>query len=82
MKIKPRTKKLVSNQFHPGYELNSRVFVLTNDSKLLISGAHWDNSLRVFSLSKNRNVAHFFQHSGKFRYFKIKLCKFQALKFD
>lgn len=62
-----RTKKSISSQFDPNFELNSRIFVLTNDSKLLISGAHWDNSLRVFSLSKNRNVAHLFQHSGNLR---------------
>ena len=65
-----RTKKSIAGPFDPNYEVDSKLFVLTHDSKLLISGGHWDNSLRVFSLSKYRNIAQIYQHSS-IKFYKI-----------
>lgn len=59
-----KTKKSIAGPFDPNYEISGRSFILTHDSKLLISGGHWDNSLRVFSLAKYRNIAQIFQHSS------------------
>lgn len=65
--LNERTKKSVSGPFDPNFELDYKAFVLTHDSKLLISGGHWDNSLRVFSLSKYRNIAQIYQHSSNIK---------------
>ena len=72
---KKRTKKSIAGPFDPNLDSMNRLFVLTHDSKLLITGGHWDNSLRVFSLTKYRNVAQIYQHSSNliiylFEYFK------------
>ncbi|CAF0785781.1 unnamed protein product [Brachionus calyciflorus] len=62
--LNERTKKSISGPFDPNLEIDYKLFVLTHDSKLLISGAHWDNSIRVFSFSKYRNIAQLYQHSN------------------
>ena len=41
------------------------MFAVTHDFKLLISGGHWDNSLRIYSLTKYRTISQIYQHHGK-----------------
>lgn len=60
-----RTTRKISGPFQPGQEVTSKLFVVTHDAKLLISAGHWDNSMRVFHLSKNKTVSHIIKHTGK-----------------
>jgi WD40 repeat protein len=62
--LSDKSKKSVAGPFDSQFEIDQRNFVLTHDSKLLITGGHWDNSLRVFSLTKYRNIAHIYQNSN------------------
>lgn len=64
--LSEKTKKSIAGPFDPNHEIDNRLFILTHDSKLLITAGHWDNSLRVFSLTKYRNICHIYQHSGKY----------------
>ena len=54
-------KKLPST-FAPGLPLTSQLFVVTQDGKHIVSGGHWDNSLRIYSIRKGRNVASVVRH--------------------
>ena len=61
--LSDKTKKSLAGPFAPDHEIDARLFILTHDSKLLITAGHWDNSLRVFSLSKYRTIGQIYQHS-------------------
>ncbi len=61
--LSDKTKKSIAGPFEPNNEITTSLFILTHDSKLLISGGHWDNSLRVFSMSKFRTVGQIYEHS-------------------
>lgn len=39
--------------------------MVSHDGKLLFSGGHWDNSLRVTSLVKGKTVGQHIRHMGK-----------------
>ncbi|KAG1669663.1 Neurobeachin-like protein 1 [Nymphon striatum] len=58
-----KTTRKISGPFQPGLEVTSKLFVVTQDAKLLISAGHWDNSIRVFHLSKNKTVSHIIKHT-------------------
>lgn len=38
---------------------------MSHDAKLLFSGGHWDNSIRVTSLTKGKVMAQHIRHMGK-----------------
>ncbi|XP_063308911.1 neurobeachin-like protein 2 isoform X7 [Pelobates fuscus] len=57
-----KTQRLVSGPFALGTELSSKTLVVSHDAKLLFSGGHWDNSLRVTSLSKGKVIGHITRH--------------------
>lgn len=46
-------------------EITPKLFVVSHDAKLLFSGGHWDNSIRVMSLTKGKLVAEHIRHMGK-----------------
>lgn len=46
-------------------EVTAGLFVVSHDGKLLFSGGHWDNSLRVTSLLKGRTVGQHVRHMGE-----------------
>lgn len=48
----------------PGLNVTSKMFALSHDAKLLFSCGHWDNSLRVYSIARNKQLAHIVQHRG------------------
>ncbi|KAH0621661.1 hypothetical protein JD844_023204 [Phrynosoma platyrhinos] len=50
----PKTQRSVSGPFAPGLEITPKLFVVSHDAKLLFSGGHWDNSIRVTSLTKGK----------------------------
>ena len=71
--LNEKTKKCVAGPFDPNFDIDSHIFVLSNDSKLLFTGAHWDNSLRVFSMSKYKNITQIYQHSGNQNHLNVSL---------
>lgn len=62
-----RTQRFLSGPFAPGVEVTAGLFVVSHDGKLLFSGGHWDNSLRVTSLVKGKTVGQHIRHMGKHR---------------
>ncbi|XP_072228514.1 neurobeachin-like protein 1 isoform X2 [Leuresthes tenuis] len=57
-----KTQRFLSGPFAPGMEVASELFVVSHDGKLLFSGGHWDNSLRVTSLVKGKTVGQHIRH--------------------
>uniref|UniRef100_A0A674BFJ4 Neurobeachin-like protein 2 n=1 Tax=Salmo trutta TaxID=8032 RepID=A0A674BFJ4_SALTR len=53
----PKTQRVLGGPFSPGVEVTAGLFVVSHDGKLLFSGGHWDNSLRVTSLYSNYLVS-------------------------
>lgn len=60
-----RTQRFLSEPFAPGVDITAALFVVSHDGKLLFSGGHWDNSLRVTSLVKGKTVGLHIRHMGK-----------------
>ncbi|KAL8183651.1 UNVERIFIED_CONTAM: hypothetical protein K2H54_048175 [Gekko kuhli] len=58
----PKTQRTVSGPFAPGLEITPKLFVVSHDAKLLFSGGHWDNSIRVASLAKGKLMAQHIRH--------------------
>ncbi|ETE61785.1 Neurobeachin-like protein 1, partial [Ophiophagus hannah] len=58
----PKTQRNISGPFAPGLEIISKLFVMSHDAKLLFSGGHWDNSIRVTSLTKGKVMAQHIRH--------------------
>uniref|UniRef100_H0ZHC0 Neurobeachin like 1 n=1 Tax=Taeniopygia guttata TaxID=59729 RepID=H0ZHC0_TAEGU len=56
------TTRSMSGPFAPGLEITSKLFAVSHDAKLLFSGGHWDNSLRVTSLTKGKLMGQHIRH--------------------
>ena len=59
-----RSRKQLAGPFAPGFRVTCRCFAVSHDAKFIYSAGHWDNSLRVYSISKNKTVAHITRHTG------------------
>uniref|UniRef100_A0A2I4BEJ2 Neurobeachin-like protein 2 n=1 Tax=Austrofundulus limnaeus TaxID=52670 RepID=A0A2I4BEJ2_AUSLI len=57
-----KTQRFLSGPFAPGVDVAAGLFVVSHDGKLLFSGGHWDNSLRVTSLVKGKTVGQHIRH--------------------
>uniref|UniRef100_A0A7N6A220 Neurobeachin-like protein 2 n=1 Tax=Anabas testudineus TaxID=64144 RepID=A0A7N6A220_ANATE len=57
-----KTQRFLSGPFAPGIEVAAGLFVVSHDGKLLFSGGHWDNSIRVTSLVKGKTVGQHIRH--------------------
>ncbi|CAN9498147.1 unnamed protein product [Ophioblennius macclurei] len=57
-----KTQRFLSGPFAPGVEVTAGLFVISHDGKLLFSGGHWDNSIRVTSLVKGKTVGQHIRH--------------------
>ncbi|CAG01002.1 unnamed protein product, partial [Tetraodon nigroviridis] len=57
-----KTQRFLSKPFAPGVDVTAALFVVSHDGKLLFSGGHWDNSLRVTSLVKGKTVGLLIRH--------------------
>nr|XP_046237948.1 neurobeachin-like protein 1 isoform X2 [Scatophagus argus] len=57
-----KTQRFLSGPFAPGVEVTAGLFVVSHDGKLLFSGGHWDNSIRVTSLVKSKTVGQHIRH--------------------
>uniref|UniRef100_A0A4W3HXN9 Neurobeachin-like protein 2 n=1 Tax=Callorhinchus milii TaxID=7868 RepID=A0A4W3HXN9_CALMI len=58
----PKTQRSVNGPFAPGLEMSSKLFVISHDGKLLFSAGHWDNSVRVTSVTKGKLVGQHVRH--------------------
>ncbi|XP_056156935.1 neurobeachin-like protein 1 [Lampris incognitus] len=58
----PKTQRFLLEPFSPGVVVTASLFVVSHDGKLLFSGGHWDNSLRVTSLVKGKTVGQHIRH--------------------
>uniref|UniRef100_A0A8B9BUL8 Neurobeachin like 1 n=1 Tax=Anser brachyrhynchus TaxID=132585 RepID=A0A8B9BUL8_9AVES len=56
------TTRSMSGPFAPGLEITSKLFAVSHDAKLLFSGGHWDNSIRVTSLTKGKLIGQHIRH--------------------
>ena len=50
--------------FHQSQGIHSQLFAVSLDGKLIYAGGIWDNSLRVYNVSKGKTVASVTSHSG------------------
>ncbi|MGH0117639.1 UNVERIFIED_CONTAM: hypothetical protein FKN15_041831 [Acipenser sinensis] len=57
-----KTQRCINGPFTPGLEITTKLFVVSHDGKLLFSGGHWDNSIRVTSLAKGKLVGQHIRH--------------------
>ncbi|XP_058888101.1 neurobeachin-like protein 1 isoform X1 [Acipenser ruthenus] len=57
-----KTQRCINGPFTPGLEITTKLFVVSHDGKLLFSGGHWDNSIRVTSLAKGKLVEQHIRH--------------------
>ncbi|XP_040213180.1 neurobeachin-like protein 1 isoform X2 [Rana temporaria] len=57
-----KTQRFVTGPFAPGLEVTSKLFVVSHDGKVLFSGGHWDNSIRVTSLTKGKVIGQHIRH--------------------
>ncbi|KAM9305247.1 neurobeachin-like protein 1 [Gastrophryne carolinensis] len=57
-----KTQRFVSGPLAPGLEITSKLFVVSHDGKVLFSGGHWDNSIRVTSLAKGKVIGQHISH--------------------
>ncbi|XP_040211167.1 neurobeachin-like protein 2 isoform X2 [Rana temporaria] len=69
-----KTQRFLLGPFALGAELSSRTLVVSHDAKLLFSGGHWDNSLRVTSLSKGKVIGHITRHIDVVTCLALDLC--------
>lgn len=59
-----KNRKQITGPFHPSLKLNSALFAVNLDGKLLYAGGIWDNSLKVFNLQKCKAIATVIHHKG------------------
>ncbi|XP_055341493.1 neurobeachin-like protein 1 [Paramacrobiotus metropolitanus] len=60
--VASRYTRSVAGPFHPSLTVTCNLFAVTADCKLLFYGGSWDNSLRVFNLSKGKTTAQAVHH--------------------
>ncbi|XP_033848417.3 neurobeachin-like protein 2 isoform X3 [Acipenser ruthenus] len=70
----PKTQRFLSGPLSPGVELTSKILVVSHDGKLLFSGGHWDNSLRVTALGKGKVVGQLCRHIDIVTCLALDLC--------
>ncbi|NWJ10578.1 NBEL2 protein, partial [Crypturellus undulatus] len=69
-----KTQRFLQGPFAPGADLSCRTLAVSPDGKLLFSGGHWDNSLRVTALAKGKVVAHITRHIDIVTCLALDLC--------
>ena len=58
-----RNRLTTAAPFSPSIEITSRLFAVSNDAKHIYSGAHWDYSLRIYSVLKSKTIASMVRHT-------------------
>ncbi|XP_054846873.1 neurobeachin-like protein 2 [Eublepharis macularius] len=69
-----KTKRYLYGPFAPGVDVSFKTLAISHDGKLLFSGGHWDNSLRVTLLSKGKVVGHINRHIDVVTCLALDLC--------
>ncbi|NXW51293.1 NBEL2 protein, partial [Nyctiprogne leucopyga] len=69
-----KTQRFLQGPFAPGVDLCSHTLAVSPDGKLLFSGGHWDNSLRVTSLAKGKVIGHITRHIDVVTCLSLDLC--------
>ncbi|XP_053569691.1 neurobeachin-like protein 2 isoform X2 [Bombina bombina] len=69
-----KAQRFILGPFAQGAELSSTNLVVSHDAKLLFSGGHWDNSLRVTSLSKGKVIGLITRHIDVVTCLALDLC--------
>ncbi|XP_077160810.1 neurobeachin-like protein 2 isoform X4 [Paroedura picta] len=69
-----KTRRYLNGPFAPGVDLSFKTLAISHDGKLLFSGGHWDNSLRVTSLGKGKVVGHINRHIDVVTCLALDLC--------
>ncbi|XP_069067022.1 neurobeachin-like protein 2 isoform X2 [Pleurodeles waltl] len=69
-----RMQRFLYGPFAQGVELSSQTLAVSHDGKLLFSAGHWDNSLRVTSLSKGKVIGHITRHIDVVTCLALDLC--------
>lgn len=59
----PKSKRRMPCPFSTSLKVDSKLFTVSHDAKLLFSVGHWDNSLQVYHLGKGKKVNHIIQHT-------------------
>lgn len=63
--LPPRSKwQLVAGPFAQDLPVTPKLFVLSPNNKLLVTGGHWDNTFRVHSIEKGRLAFRVHHHNG------------------
>ncbi|XP_064474844.1 neurobeachin-like protein 1 [Ornithodoros turicata] len=62
MLASPKTARKLSGPFDPSLKVHGRLFAVSADAKFLVSGGHWDSSVRAYSLVKGKQVARIILH--------------------
>lgn len=57
-----RNRKRISGPFHPSISLHSQMFAVSLDGRHVYAAGCWDNSLKVFSVSRGKPVASITKH--------------------
>ncbi|XP_046670158.1 neurobeachin-like protein 1 isoform X2 [Homalodisca vitripennis] len=57
-----KSRRSIAGSFHPSITLHSQLFCVSHDGKMLITAGHWDCSVRVFSLTKNKTLVSVIRH--------------------
>ncbi|KAM4626241.1 neurobeachin-like protein 1 [Discoglossus pictus] len=70
----PKTQRFVTGPLAPGLEVTSKLFVVSHDGKILFSGGHWDNSIRVTSLTKGKVIGQHIRHMDIVTCLSIDFC--------
>ncbi|CAL9705848.1 unnamed protein product [Knipowitschia caucasica] len=70
----PKMQRFLSGPFAPGVDITRQVLVVSNDGRLLISGGHWDCSLRVTLLGKGKLVGRICRHIDVVTCLALDLC--------
>ncbi|XP_076450797.1 neurobeachin-like protein 1 [Babylonia areolata] len=60
--LSSKTKKRIGGPFAPGLKMEPKLFTVTHDARLLLSGGYWDNSLQVYRLDKAMTINHIIRH--------------------
>ncbi|KAM8810447.1 neurobeachin-like protein 2 [Eudromia elegans] len=69
-----KTQRFLQGPFAPGADLSCRTLAVSPDGKLLFSGGHWDNSLRVTALAKGKVVGLITRHIDVVTCLALDLC--------
>ncbi|XP_044151242.1 neurobeachin-like protein 2 isoform X2 [Bufo gargarizans] len=69
-----KTHRFLCGPFAQGAELSSSILAVSHDAKLLFSGGHWDNSLRVTALSRGKVIGHIIRHIDVVTCLALDLC--------